>query len=393
MTSMLSLLATSAETLTACGLFAVVAGALAVRRFAGRQAPTLVMPAVTVLKPLCGDEPRLEEALATICDQDYPSFQIVFGVTDADDPALEIVRRIQTRNATHDIAVVVDAAAHGTNRKIANLLNMMRAAKHDTLVFSDSDLHVPVDYLRQVVGTLQQPRTGLVTTACVGLPTASGPIARLGATAITHSFLPSVLLSRALGRADCLGTTMALRRDTLARIGGLHVLAGHVGDDNILGRRVRRLGLKVGLARSVPMTAVPETSLPDLWQHELRWARTIRALEPFLFATSIIQYPLFWAALAIGLTGASAIACALFAAAWLIRALAALSVDRSLRPTATFPFWLLPLRDIMSASIVLASYTGARVVWRGHVLRVAGEEQIGALPQTPPKALPLETFP
>ncbi len=362
-----------AALLAACGLFAVTAAAFAVQRFATRT-PQLPRhrPAVTVLRPLCGDEPMLEAALASICDQDYPEFQIVFGVRDANDPALLAVQRLRGRFPACDIVMVTDAAAHGANRKISNLINMMPAARHEVLVFSDSDLHVPSDYLERIVAALEMPGIGLVTTVCLGLPTTAGLAARLGATVISHSFLPGALLSRVLGREDCLGTTMALRRDTLARIGGLTSLVGHLADDNVLGKRVHRLGLGIGLADTVPMTAVPERSLRTLWQRELRWARTIRALEPVLFALSTLQFPLFWAAAAFALSGGAAWSGYLFLAVWTVRAIAARWTDRALlqkrRSTGAVPVWLLPLRECMSVCQVIASYLGGRVMWRGHVM-------------------------
>ena len=289
----------------------------------------------------------------------------------ADDPALRAVRRVQGRFPGCAIDVVVDASCHGPNRKVSNLMNMLPAARHGVLVFSDSDLHVPPDYLEQIVVALQVPGVGLVTTLCRGLPTSAGVASKLGATGISHSFLPGALLARALGREDCLGTTMALRRDTLARVGGLATLVRHLADDNVLAQRVRKLGLGVGLAGTVPMTAVPERSLRALWEHELRWARTIRALHPMLYATSTLQFPLFWALAACALSGASAWSVALFGAAWGARAAAAWWTDRALprhpRAVAT-PFWLLPFRDVMSVAQVAASYLGGRVVWRGHVM-------------------------
>ncbi len=373
LSSGMGLLADLAALLAVCGLVAVAAGAVAVQRFAAQAAGTARhRPAVTVLKPLCGDEPLLEAALASICGQAYPTFQVVFGVQDADDPALLTVRQMQERFPACDIAVVVDATFHGPNRKISNLMNMMLAAQHEVLVFSDSDLHVSPHYLDQIVAALEAPGIGLVTTLCMGLPTSAGPAGRLGATGISHSFLPGALLSRALGREDCLGTTMALRRGTLADVGGLDALVRHLADDNVLAQRVRQLGLGVGLAATVPMTAVPERSLRALWQHELRWARTIRALEPLLFVTSTLQFPLFWAVAAFALSGGSSWFAELFGVAWAVRAVAARWVDRALfqewRPVAAAPLWLLPFRDVMSVSQVAASYLGARVVWRGHVM-------------------------
>ena len=194
----------------------------------------------------------------------------------------------------------------------------------------------------------------------------------MGATGISHSFLPGALLSRALGREDCLGTTMALTADTLAQVGGLATLVHHLADDNVLAQRVHALGLYVGLADTVPMTAVPEVSLRALWQHEMRWARTIRALEPALFATSTLQFPLFWSAAAMVLSGGAGWSVTLFAVAWAARAVAAQAVSLMLggaRPMAAIPFALLPVRDMLSVSQVAWSYGSSRVVWRGHVMQ------------------------
>ncbi len=355
----------------ACGIIMTVAGACAVYRFRLRQLRPGSTPAVTVLKPLCGDEPLLEEALTSICAQRYPEFQIVFGVQDQSDPALCIVRRLRRRFPHCDLAVVIEPASHGPNRKVSNLINMLPAARHDILVFSDSDLHVAPDYLERLVAELEQPGIGLVTTVCSGLPTGGGVIARLGAMHISHSFLPGALLARAMGRQDCLGTTMALNAETLCRIGGLGVLTQHVAEDNLLGQLVGSLGLRTGLASTVPATGVPEIAFSALWQHELRWARTIRSLEPLGFAVSVIQFPLLWAILAVLLTGGAPWAVGLFVVAWLTRATAALWVDRILscsRANAVL-IWLLPLRDLLSVLEIAVSFLGRRVVWRGHAMQ------------------------
>lgn len=370
---MIEVLAGLAALLVACSLISVIGATLAVRRFARRLAlPPGSRPPITVMRPLCGDEPLLEQALASICQQNYPMFQVVFGVQDPHDSALGAVRRVQDRFPGCDIIVVVDSTLHGPNRKVSNLLNMMPAVRHATLVFSDSDLHVQPDYLSHVAAALDVPGTGLVTTVCTGLPTAQGWSARLGATGISHCFLPGAVLSRVLGREDCLGTTMALTAQTLRRVGGLEALMHYLADDHVLAKRVHALGLRVGLAGTVPLTAVPEASLRALWQHEMRWARTIRALEPVLFATSVLQFPLFWAAAALVLSGGAGWSAALFLTAWAVRAAAAQAVGRALhgaRPIPAVPFTLLPIRDVLSVCQVAWSYGGGRVVWRGHVMR------------------------
>ena len=370
-------LAVFTAALAGASLLQTVAGYLAVRRFASTPAPEPpVRPPITILKPLHGAEPMLEQALASVCTQRYPAYQVVFGVQNATDPALGVVQHLRARFPGCDIAAVVEPTAHGENRKIGNLINMLPAAKHDVLVIADSDVHCAADFLDRVAATLALPGTGLVTTLYVGLAAVPSLAGRLGATWITHNFLPGALLARTLGRQDCLGATMTLRRETLASIGGLEALADHLADDHVLGRLVRERGLAVRLAATVPATTVGEATLSALFRHELRWARTIRSLVPVSFLLSALQYPLFWAALAVGLSAGGYWAPALFVLAWVLRAAAARGIDAALglarAGLATpAPIWLLPVRDLMSVFVLLASYASDRVEWRGQVLHAA----------------------
>ena len=366
----MTLVATLAAALASAGLFFVLAGWAAVLWFAGSAAPGPgARPPVTILKPLYGDEPMLEEALASTCAQQYPEVQIVFGVHDPADPALAIVRRLRARFPDRAIDVVIDRSQHGRNRKVGNLMNMLPAARHQVLVIADSDVHSPPDWLDRVVATLMQPGVGLVTTLYAGLPASGAAVARLGAMQITHTLLPGALLARALGRQDCLGATMAIRRETLDGVGGFRVLVEHLADDNVLGRMVQAAGLRIGLAAVVPATTVPEATLRALWSHELRWARTTRALAPVGFAASAVQHPLFWSALALALSGGALWAFALFATAWAVRALAARGIDRALGLAIPLPVWLLPLRDVLFVAVMAASFLGDQVEWRGHAMR------------------------
>lgn len=369
----LNVLAASAALVTAAGLLQALLGSWSVRRHAAR-APQDVpgwRPSVTVLKPLHGDEPLLEEALASFCEQAYPGMQIVFGMQDSADPAMHVIRRLRARFPDVDIAVVIDATQHGVNRKIGNLINMYRFAKHDVLVLADSDIHAPPGYLANLVQTLAQPDVGLVTTLYAGLGATDTIAARLGMAQINHSFLPGALLARGLGRQDCLGATMALRRDTLEQIGGLEALAGHLADDAVLGQLVAALGLSVALAGTVGMTTVPEITIGSLFAHELRWARTIQSVAPVGFVLSSLQYPMFWAAMAMVASGGAKWALMLFVVTWLVRAIAALMVDSALGLAPAAPVWLLPARDFLSVAVILASYGGTEVAWRGHILHIS----------------------
>jgi ceramide glucosyltransferase len=314
----------------------------------------------------------LEEALATLCRQNYPAWQIVFGVQDPGDPAIAVIERLRTRFPDVEMVLVISTARHGTNGKVSNLINMFPEARHDIIVIADSVVHAGPDYLDRLVAALLRPGVGLVTTLYAGLPATRSLAGRLGATQITHGFLPGAVLARALGRSDCLGATMALRRADLLRLGGLPALVNHLADDQVLGRRVTALGLCVALAQTVVLTTVPEANLRALFQHELRWARTIRALEPAGFAASILQYPLAWALLAILLSGGATWSLGLFVITWAIRAMAAVGIDHALSAGETLafscPVWLLPFRDILSVTVMIASYGGRRVMWRGHGL-------------------------
>jgi ceramide glucosyltransferase len=370
----MSILAFITAVIAVAGLAQAVAGWLAACRFAAAPPPPAgSRPPVTVLKPLCGDEAMLEEALATFCTQDYPGVQLVCGVQDPADPAIAVVRRLQARFPDCDIALVIDPTQHGENRKIGNLINMLPMARHDVLVIADSDVHVAPDYLTRIADTLELPGTGLATVPYIGLPTNPSLAARLGATAITYVFLPGVLLSRRLGRQDCLGPTMALRRDTLAAIGGLAALVHHVADDNVLGRRVRELGLQVRLASTTCAVTVQEANLAALFRHELRWMRTIRTLVPVGYAASVIQLPLAWAALAVAFSAAAPWALVGFVVAWVAQAAVIRGLDAQLRLmhaglVAPVPVWLLPLRDLLGLVLFAASYANDRVEWRGHIL-------------------------
>jgi ceramide glucosyltransferase len=365
-----------------------VLGWLAVARFAASPAASPTeYPAVTILRPLYGAEPMLEAALASCFSLAYPNFQIVFGLHHQSDPALAVVERLRHRFPQIDIAIVVDPALHGPNRKVSNLINMLPSAAHEILVISDSDLHLPPDYLDRLVLALETPDTGLVTSAYFGLPAeAVGWQGRLGATQITHNFLPSVLMSRVLGRQDCLGSTTMIRKATLEQTGGLRALADLLAEDNVLGRRVRDLGLSIGLSDTIVAATVPEATVAALWHHEIRWARTIRVTAPLALAASTVQYPLFWAAMAVAVSGGALWSAGLFGMAWAMRISAMVGIDRALRPRTGFSLppstaLLLPLRDLLSVVEVVACYCVDHVLWRGHKIGAVGDAVPSVQPQ------------
>ncbi len=368
-------LGVAAAVIAGLGCIQAVVGAVLAHRFgrrarSSRRDAATPLPALTVLKPLHGDEPMLEEALASFCTQDYPALQIVFGVQSRGDAAIALVRRLQARFPSLDLVLVVDNTPHGANRKVANLINMLPAARHDILVISDSDIHAGPDYLRRVVEALHRPGVGLVTTLYGGRAASPALARRLAAAQVNHTFMPGVLMSRLLGRQDCLGATMALRRPMLDSIGGLAALSPHIADDSALGRLVRAQGGSIAIADALTVTTVAETGLRDLFAHELRWGRTVRSVEPVGYALSSIQLPLFWAAVAVLLAPSSSWSWGVLALVWAVRGITAAIIDRMLGHAGTVPPALLPLRDWLSAAVMLASMSGRRVAWRGHTLHL-----------------------
>lgn len=334
--------------------------------------------AITVLKPLHGTEPLIDVALESFFLLDHPRFQIVFGIADADDPVLAVVENLRRRYPHVDTEIVTGGRPEGRNRKVANLIEMLPAAKHELLVISDADMHVAPDFLRAVTSGLSDPATGLATTLYTAIPATDTLAGRLGAMQVNHAFLPGAALARMLGREDCLGATMALRRAELETIGGFGALLDHLADDNVLGQRIRAAGRHVALAPAIPATSIPEASISALFRHELRWARTVRALVPIGYFGVMLQFPLFWAFAALLLTGLASWAWIFFAVASGLRYGIAAHLEHRLgftRPGKVSPFlaktpapWLFLLRDMLSAAIFLASFWSDTVEWRGNIL-------------------------
>ncbi|WP_408874039.1 bacteriohopanetetrol glucosamine biosynthesis glycosyltransferase HpnI [Gluconobacter roseus] len=335
-------------------------------------------PAVTVLKPLHENEPLLENALESVFTQDYPDFQIVFGVQNAEDTALPVIERLRKRYPRVPGSVVVNPQEHGPNRKVGNLINMYGEACHDIIVISDSDIHASPNYLRHVVTSLEEAGTGLVTTLYAGRPAAGTLVQQIGACQINHNFLPGVMMSRFLGRQDCLGATMALRRQTLEDIGGLEALVDHVADDAELGQLIRARGENISIAPTLTHTTVGEHSLSDLLAHELRWGRTVKNVAPVGYGLSAIQLPLFWAVTAVLFRPNAWWTWFMLLLTWLVRALGSRIMDRATECPLPAAIPLLIARDWLSAAIMVGSARGSRVAWRGRTVHIARRKRNSA---------------
>lgn len=363
------------------GCLIALGAAWAARWFARRPAPPAppTWPDVSILKPLFRAEARLSENLETYFHQDYPGkIQFVFGVQDPDDSAIPVIKSLIERHPGLDLRLVVNGAAHGLNRKVSNLINMGRAALHPVIVVADSDVAVDPDYLRTLAAHLAEPGAGVVTCLYLGAP-CGGFWSRLTAMAAHDHFLPSTILGLALGLArPCVGATIALTRETLVRIGGFETAANQLADDYVIGKAVRRAGLRVVVPRMLVTHSFEEKSLSEAVRHELRWARTIFTVDPLGYAGSGLTHPLALALIGAALRG--------FDGLGLTAALAALACRLILKHRLAREFdlpnpdyALLVVRDMLSFAIYVGGFWSTRVRWRGQVFAVARDGTLLAM--------------
>jgi ceramide glucosyltransferase len=366
----------------AAALYALMAALASVAKYRSRlpvpDAPAAAAP-VTVLKALCGAEPALYEQLRSFCRQKYPTFQLIFGVRDAQDPALMVVERLQGEFPSLDIAVVIDPTLHGCNYKVSNLINMLRHARHGWLVMADSDIQVPADYLARVTAPLANAEVGLVTCAYFGRPLTAAeqraaaqragvtaPLASvLGAQFINEWFMPSVLLSAAFGAQHFVsGATIAMRAEVLGRIGGLPALADLLADDYRLGELVRAQGLSVHLSELALHTTVAEPSLAALCHHQLRWLRTIQSSQPLGYACCFPSFSLALAATGLLLAHLHPLALWFFSITALARIVLHYFVTSGGTWQRTRQLALLPLSETLLVALWACSFFQREIVWR-----------------------------
>ncbi len=342
--------------------------------------PESQLPPVSILKPLKGVDPEIWESLCSHCEQDYPEFQLIFGVSDPADPVVEVVHKLQAKYPNLQIELIVCERVLGTNIKVSNLAQMLPAARHEILLVNDSDIRVPADYLRKAIAPLADDSVGLVTCLYRGLAGPSGASSSLGsrleALGIGTDFVPGVLSARFLekGLRFGLGSTLAFRRGDLEAIGGFEALLDYLADDYELGRRIAATGKRVEVSAATVTTFLPAYTLREFFRHQLRWSRTIRDARRWGYAGVIFTFGLPWALLTLLAARGAQWAWLLFAltlAARLAVGVAAAEVvlhDRQMFRSGAFRnILLLALRDLIAPLVWAASFMGNRIHWRGDV--------------------------
>ncbi|MGA2889318.1 MAG: bacteriohopanetetrol glucosamine biosynthesis glycosyltransferase HpnI [Terracidiphilus sp.] len=366
--------------LTLAGIGYFLAALVAAQFFlSARRRPLAAFTSgVSILKSLKGIDPGMIDAFRSHYRQTYAGdFELLFGVTSLDDPAVAAVMSLQTEFPGGTIRLFECPLQLGTNGKVSTLAQLVTHARYDFLLINDSDITVEAHYLERIMaGFAPAPRSagkakkpiGMVTALYRGRALETLP-SRLEALGIATDFQAGVLLSRMIegGLSYGLGSTLAISREALDKIGGLELLVNHLADDYELGLRVARAGYRVGLSPEVVETAIPAYGWNGFIDHQLRWARTVRDARPWGYAGLIFTHGLGWALLNVIASGLSPLSLWLLGLSFFLRLALAMKVgaevlaDHQVLPN----LWLLPLRDLLAMGLWATGLAGNTIVWRG----------------------------
>jgi ceramide glucosyltransferase len=333
-------------------------------------------PPVSILKPVRGVDSGAYENFASYCRLEYPQYELVFAMADPNDPVIPVIEKLQMDFPNRSIRFVTDVPRIGENNKVNSLCRLVKEARYELLVMTDSDVRVPRDYLREVVAPFADRRVGAVTCfyRCAGGGTLAADLDMLG---MCMDSVPSALVARRLeGKVQfAFGWTMATTKERLTEIGGWESMANHHSDDFELGNRIASNGHRVELMRQPVWMVFPGEKFADFLRHELRWSIGLRNVRPAGYGGMIFTHGLPWAVLAAIVAAASGwtgIAAAFVAAYLALRLSLAYTAgvwglqDRSI----VSKLWLAPLRDAISASVWFAGFFTDRITWRGLEYRV-----------------------
>src|SRR5216684_2427319 len=268
------------------------------RRERARQLPNYTPP-VSVLKPVLGVDFGSHETFASFCRQEYPEYEILFAVNDDGDAAVPMVRQIIAEFPERKIRLLVGAEHFGANRKVNKLARLAREAQNEVLVLTDGDVRVGPGYLREVVAPLADRQTGAVTSFYRGIAE-NNLGAEIEAVGASSDFFAGVLMAGwTEGISFALGASIATTKEWLGKMGGFEAIADTLADDYELGFRIAKAGGEIVLSREAVWTVYPAQTLRSFWQHQLRWARTVRLCRPVSYWGLLFTQGFPWTVLAV----------------------------------------------------------------------------------------------
>lgn len=380
--------------LAIAGIFYFLGALVAARVFLfirRRKLPDFA-PGVSILKSLKGRDLEMIDAFRSHCRQNYAGeYELLFGISDPEDPAIQAVQHLQLEFPDHAIRLYECSRRLGANGKVSTLIQLARHARYPYLLINDSDISVGPRYLQRVMAHFAPPAqvpsqvpagqatrkpealVGMVTTLYRGQ--AHGSLgSRLEALGIATDFQAGVLLSWMLSRGlrYGLGSTLAVSREALDKIGGLEPLVDYLADDNELGARIFRAGYRVALAGEVVETSIPAYNWRGFVDHQVRWARTVRDASPWGYAGLVFTHGFAWALLNVVASGISPLSLWLLGLSFFLRLALAMTVGSEvLADHQVLPrLWLLPFRDLVFMGIWIAGFASDTIVWRNERFRL-----------------------
>jgi len=343
-------------------------------------------PPVSILRPVHGLDPEAYENYASFCRQDYPDFEMLFCVSDANDPAIPTIRKLIEDFPGRSLRLLVGSEPLGASDKVNKLCRMAREARHDLLIVCDSDVRVEPGYVQAIAAPFADPAVGAVTCLYRGLTDSAGDsfAANLEALGNSADFAAGVLVARSLRGIDfALGATMATTKKHLAEIGGFESMVDHFSDDYEFGNRIARRGYRVELSRFPVSILYPRETMWQAFLHQARWNTSIKVSRPSGHLGLIFTQGLPWTILAAALAPVGWLAGAYVAAYLILRGWMAWAVgvtgmrDDLLRRR----FWMLPLRDAFAFAAWLVSLFPQRIHWRGQQFYVRNRRLIPVSPR------------
>jgi ceramide glucosyltransferase len=345
---------------------AIIAAIRFFRRERAKQLPAFTPP-VSLLKPVRGVDFGTYENFASFCMQNYPEYEILFCVNEMSDAAVPVIRKVMKDFPARRIRILANAPQIGANRKINNLALLTREANYEILLQTDGDVRVGPNYIRELVAPFVDPTVGVAS--CFYRATAQNSFwAELEAVGTASDFFAGALVAEwKEGITFALGASVGTTKTWLAKIGGYEAIANLLADDYELGNRVHQAGGKVLLCREPVWTMYPAQGAKGFWDHQVRWARTVRLCRPASFIGLLFTHGLPWALLAAAVAPCASIAAAYLLAYVVLRSIMAWVVgiwginDDVLRRR----FWLIPVRDLLNFAVWLAGFASNRVTWGG----------------------------
>lgn len=321
------------------------------------------LPPISILKPVRGIDPEAYENFSSFLKQDYPKFEVIFGVMDPNDPAIPLIWKIQRDFPEKNISLIVSQPL-GTNQKTAILASLAKEAKNSLLVLADSDIRVESDFLKKIAAFFQDKRVGLI--GCIYRTLGKNSWSKIESLLISTFLLPSGILGhRMLGLKYAFGAALAVRREALLDIGGFAAFKDHVADDHEIARLVHRAGWNVLLVPYVVSNYLNYVPKSDFWMRQLRWMKVALVCHRSAYPCILLTFSLPLALTFVLFSGFSPLSLWFLVVALGVRLVVGILMSDLLKHREMRGWlYLMPLADLIFAFLWIMAPISRKFSWR-----------------------------